>query len=75
MTVLEHSMQHDLPIENSYSEPRREIIWIICSSQTVRYYCEMNLYYVIFKFTTSIAVNSMFKGKDFNLGEVNEVIF
>ena len=35
----------------------------------------MNIYYVIVKFTTSMAVNSMFKYKEFNLAKVNEVIF
>ena len=55
--------------------PGEKRIWIICSSQTVKYYCEMNIYYVIVKFTTSMAVNSMFKCKEFNLAKVNEVIF
>ena len=50
-------------------------IWIIRSSQTVKYYCEMNIYYLIVKFTTSMTVNSMFKCQEFNLAKVNEVIF
>ena len=33
----------------------------------------MNIYYVV-KFTTSMAVNSKFKCKEFNLAKVNEVI-
>ena len=59
MTTLEHSMQEDWPILNSYSEPRRD----------------MNIYYVIAKFNTTMAVNSMFKCKKFNLTKVNEIIF
>ena len=35
----------------------------------------MNIYYQIVKFMASVAVNSMFKCKEFNLAEVNEVIF
>ena len=35
----------------------------------------MNIYNLIVKFTASVAVNSMFKCKEFNLAEVNEVIF
>ena len=35
----------------------------------------MNIYYVIANFTTSMAVNSMFKFKEFNLAKVNEAIF
>ena len=34
----------------------------------------MNIYYVIVKFTTNKAVNSMFKCKEFNLAKVNDVI-
>ena len=34
----------------------------------------MNICYVIAKFTASVAVNSMFKCKEFNLAEVNGVI-
>ena len=52
-------MQDDWPILNSYSEPRRD----------------MNIYYVIAKFNTTMAVNSMFKCKKFNLTKVNEIIF
>ena len=40
-----------------------------------KYYCEMTIYYLIVKFTVSVAVNSMFKCKEFNLAEVSEVIF
>ena len=51
-------------------------IWIICSSETVKYYCEITIYYVIVKFTISMAVNSsMFKCKEFNLAKANEAIF
>ena len=50
-------------------------IWIICGSQTVKYYCEMNIYYLIVKFITNMAVNSMFECKKINLATVNEVIF
>ena len=35
----------------------------------------MDIYYLIVKFTASMAVNSMLKWKEFNLAEVNEVIF
>ena len=35
----------------------------------------MNIYYVMVKFTTSMAVNSMFQCKEFNLAKVSEVIF
>ena len=35
----------------------------------------MNIYYLIVKFTASVAVNSMFKCKEFNLAEVNGAIF
>ena len=55
--------------------PGEKWIWIIFSSQTVKYYCEMNIYYVIVKFTTSVAVNSVFKCKENNLAKANEVIF
>ena len=40
-----------------------------------KYYCEMNIYYLIVKFTASVSVNAMFKCKEFNLAEVNWVIF
>ena len=40
-----------------------------------KYYCEMNIYYLIVKLMTSMAVNLMFKCKEFNLPEANEVIF
>ena len=48
MTMNERSITHGL----------------ICSSQTVKYYNEMNIYYLIVKFTTNMAVNSMFKSKN-----------
>ena len=34
----------------------------------------MNIDYVIVKFTTLMAVSSMFKSKEFNLAKVNEII-
>ena len=35
----------------------------------------MNICYVIVKFTTNMAVNSMFKCKEFNVAKDNEVNF
>ena len=40
-----------------------------------KYYCEMNIYYLIVKFMASVAVNSMFKCKEFNLAKVSGIIF
>ena len=60
------------PFKALILSPGEKWIWIICISQTVKYYCEMNICYVIVKFTTSMTVNSMFKCKEFNLAKVNE---
>ena len=40
-----------------------------------KYDCEINIYYLIVKFAANVAVNSMFKCKEFNLAEVSGVIF
>ena len=48
---------------------------MICSSHTVKYYCEVNIYQLVVKVTANMAVNSMLECNEFNLAEVNGIIF
>ena len=50
-----------LPMKILISSPVKKGIWIICSSQTIRYYCEVNTDQVIVKVVASIAVDSIFE--------------